>query len=109
VRRPLYSSSLGRWVQYAGQLQPLRDALGGTVRRYEERLEAALTAYSNTSGQMSPQGRAVYEAVTGGRAGGRSGQAGAVRGRVPDQLRDWRMLTLPPGWAMWTRLDLQQY
>ena len=32
VRRPLYNSSVARWKIYEQQLEPLRQALGGTVQ-----------------------------------------------------------------------------
>jgi hypothetical protein len=45
ARQPLYSSSVGSWRSaYRSQLEPLKLALGGTIRMYEQRLAAAAAA-----------------------------------------------------------------
>jgi hypothetical protein len=35
VRRPIYTSGVGHWRHFQNELQPLRQALGDSLRRFE--------------------------------------------------------------------------
>lgn len=85
MRRPLYSSSVGKWRRYAQQLEPLRQALGGRVAAYETRLAQVMAARAAVAGRAVARGSGndggdVRAPQTMVGAGGESEEeAGAVR------------------------------
>ena len=42
VRQPLYGSGVGYWRHFAGELEPLRQALGDSLARFEDRAAGAV-------------------------------------------------------------------
>lgn len=46
----MYRTSMGKWKRYERQLEPLRQALGGTIERYERELAEAMKRHEGDEG-----------------------------------------------------------